>query len=123
MEKCYNTCRRYLLLTRHLPRPEDYGLTSQMRRAANSIHANIAEAFGREYFKDKQRFYTISKGSAYELLSHILYGNKVVHYFSKIECESINTKIKILIIQLSKIIKTLRNKAIQVYPTKPKSQP
>jgi len=110
------------LLTRHLPRSEDYGLTSQMRRAANSIHANIAEAFGREYFKDKQRFYTISKGSAYELLNHILYRNKV-HYFSKIECESITTKIEILIIQLSKIIKTLRNKAAQEYPTKPKSQP
>ncbi|MDD5541522.1 MAG: four helix bundle protein, partial [Candidatus Marinimicrobia bacterium] len=34
-------------LTSKLPRKEDYGLTSQMRRSALSISANIAEAFGR----------------------------------------------------------------------------
>jgi four helix bundle protein len=83
-----------------------------MRRAANSIHANIAEAFGREYFKDKQRFYPFSRGSAYELQSHIIFGVRV-HYFSEIEFETINEKIGILIIQLSKIIKTLRNKTFQ----------
>ncbi len=34
-------------LTKTLPRSEDYGLTSQIRRSANSISANTAEAFGR----------------------------------------------------------------------------
>lgn len=36
-------------LTEKLPKVEDYALASQMRRSANSISANIAEAFGREY--------------------------------------------------------------------------
>ncbi len=33
--------------TPHLPRSEDYGLTSQIRRSANRVSAIIAEAFGR----------------------------------------------------------------------------
>lgn len=44
------------LLSHQLPRSEDYGLTSQIRRAANSISANIAEGYGRKTSKDKVNF-------------------------------------------------------------------
>lgn len=40
-----------------LPRCEDYGLTSQIRRSSNSVSGNIAEAFGRLTPKDKKNFY------------------------------------------------------------------
>jgi len=43
-------------LSSSLPKSEDYGLTSQLRRAANSISANIAEGFGRNINKDKRQF-------------------------------------------------------------------
>lgn len=44
-----------------LPRSEDYGLTSQLRRAANSVSANIAEGFGWRTTKDKSQFYVIAR--------------------------------------------------------------
>ncbi len=43
-------------LTVSLPRSEDYGFTSQVRRSALSISANIAEGFGRSTSKDKIKF-------------------------------------------------------------------
>jgi four helix bundle protein len=43
--------------TENLPRKEDYGLTAQIRRAALSASANIAEGFGRKHTKDKLNFY------------------------------------------------------------------
>ena len=43
-------------LTKHLPRTEDYGFTSQSRRAALSVSSNIAEAFGRNHIADKINF-------------------------------------------------------------------
>lgn len=43
-------------LTTSLPKSEDYGLTSQIRRSSNSTTGNIAEAFGRKTKKDKSIF-------------------------------------------------------------------
>jgi four helix bundle protein len=54
-------------VTKQFPRDEQYGLVSQMRRAAVSIPANIAEGFKRQGTRDKIRFYNISEGSLEEL--------------------------------------------------------
>jgi four helix bundle protein len=54
-------------LTRRLPKEELFGLVSQMRRAAVSVPANIAEAFKRRGKADKARQLNIAQGSLEEL--------------------------------------------------------
>ncbi len=61
-------------LTENLPRKEDYGLTSQIRRSSNSVSSNISEGYGRKHSKDKINFYNFSISSAYETQNHLLYG-------------------------------------------------
>src|SRR3712207_8451764 len=53
--------------TSRFPRSETYRLTSQLRRSAASIPANIAEGCGRNGDAELARFLTIAKGSASEL--------------------------------------------------------
>ncbi len=53
-------------LSRKFPRSETYGLSSQFRRAAVSIAANIAEGFKKRGKPDKLRFYNIAQGSVEE---------------------------------------------------------
>src|SRR2546425_11701604 len=57
-------------ITRHFPRDELYGLTSQIRRSAPSVCANIAEGCGRGSRRDFTRFLHIAQGSASELEYH-----------------------------------------------------
>jgi four helix bundle protein len=58
--------------TRLFPRDETYGLTSQLRRGASSIPANIAEGCGRNGDAELARFLEIAMGSARERDYHLL---------------------------------------------------
>ena len=59
-------------LTKSFPREEIYGMTSQIRRAAASIPANIAEGSARGSQKDFAQFLRIAQGSLRELETHLL---------------------------------------------------
>jgi len=59
-------------ITKEFPPEEQFGLTSQLRRSASSITANIAEGFGRYHAKDKVRFYYLARGSNSESQNHII---------------------------------------------------
>ena len=107
-QKAMNLAVEIFHITSSLPRSEDYGLTSQIRRSANSISANIAEGFGRNTNKDKCQFYIISRGSAFETQNHLIYGMKV-NYFQQIQVEKLTSQYNDMIHDLNKLIKFLRN--------------
>jgi four helix bundle protein len=59
-------------VSRGFPREELYGITGQLRRAAASIGANLAEGCGRRTSTELARFVRIAMGSASELDNHLL---------------------------------------------------
>ena len=71
-EKAHRLTLDVYRVTREFPREELYGLTSQIRRAAASIGANIAEGAGKNSRPEFARFLQIALGSASELEYHIL---------------------------------------------------
>lgn len=65
--------------TRGFPRDELYGLSSQFRRAAISIPANIAEGFRKQSRQDKARFLNISEGSLEECRYYLILAHDLGH--------------------------------------------
>ena len=96
-------------LTDSLPRKEDYGFTSQIRRSALSISANIAEGFGRKHTLDKINFSLHSRGSLTETQSHLEYGLRV-GYFQPEDIEILNTQLSCLHHDLNKLISRISPK-------------
>ncbi|MFN2565978.1 MAG: four helix bundle protein [Gemmatimonadaceae bacterium] len=64
-------------ISQKLPRDERFGLTSQMRRAAVSIPANIAEGHGRHHRDDYRQFLSIARGSLKELETHFVIAERL----------------------------------------------
>ena len=65
-QKAHQFVVKTYVVTQKFPKEERYGLTSQFRRAAISIAANIAEGFSRRGLRDKCRFLNISQSSLQE---------------------------------------------------------
>lgn len=78
-------------ITKKYPKEEMFGLTNQIRRAAVSITANIAEGFIRTGQKDKLRFYNISQGSLEETKNFIIL-SKDLEYISQEEKDELYVK-------------------------------
>ena len=66
--KAYDLVLRVYTRTKGLPRDEQYGLQSQMRRAAVSIPLNMAEGYGKKAGdKETKRFLSMARGSCCEM--------------------------------------------------------
>ena len=61
--------------TREFPTDERFGLSSQIRRAAVSVPANIAEGFPKRGSNDKVRFFNIAQGSLEEVHYYLILAN------------------------------------------------
>ena len=95
-------------VTSAFPKMEKYVLTSDLRRAANSVVHNIAEGYGRYENKDKTRFYKISRGSSYEVISQISVAIRLGYL--KGTNNSILDRYKEIISELDKLIKTVESR-------------
>ena len=93
-ESCY-------LLTGGFPREEMFGLTSQIRRSAASIPANIAEGHGRENRGSFIQQLRIAQGSLKELETHLLLSERVGI--------AINDEVHVRILQCEELGKMLRS--------------
>jgi four helix bundle protein len=69
-EECYRA-------TKLFPKEEMYGMTSQIRRAAASVAANIAEGHGREHTGSFVQSLRVAQGSLKELETHVILAQRV----------------------------------------------
>ena len=75
--ECWKACRQLrLFVSRRVvvsfPKEERFDLSSQIRRAARSATANIAEGFGRYNYRDNYKFCSNARGSLFEVLDHLI---------------------------------------------------
>ena len=106
-EKSHRLTLDIYRITGTLPRHEMYGLTSQLRRAAASVPANIAEGCGRDTGAELARFLQIAMGSARELEYHLLLARDLTYIDSK-DYTSANAEVVQIKRMLAPLIKSLR---------------
>ncbi len=87
-------------ITKAMPSSENYGLTSQMRRAAVSIPSNIAEGSSRGSTKDFIRFINIATGSLSELETQMVIAEKIGYFVNTKEIEDSITSIRKMLYRL-----------------------
>jgi four helix bundle protein len=80
-------------VTKQFPNEEKFGLASQMRRAATSIAANIAEGFKRRTPSDKANFYNISQSSLEELRYYLILSKDLGYLQSVQELQNLSESI------------------------------
>ena len=94
-------------LTGSFPREEAYGLTSQVRRSTLSVSGNIAEAFGRFHYLDKNRFYLNARGSLEETKNYLIVSHDL-EYIGAQAFQSMMYEISGISEELNTLIKALR---------------
>lgn len=93
-------------ITGDFPRNEIFGLTSQIRRAAVSVPANIAEGHGRGTKKDFRQFLYISKGSLQELNTLLELAHSL-NYLKEREYLEIRPQILSLVKRIASLMRAL----------------
>ena len=93
-------------VTKKFPREEIFSLTDQLRRAASSVTANIAEGFGKISTRDKLHFYNISQGSLSETLNHLILARDL-DYITAEESRLLNDKARLVSIMLNRYCQAL----------------
>ena len=102
-------------LTKRFPDDERFGLTSQLRRAAASVPANLAEACGRGGRNEFGRFVQIAMGSATEAEYHVLLA-KDLGYLERRDYDTVGPAIEEVKRMLASLLKRARGQQAQQPP-------
>ena len=89
-QKSHTLTLRVYGLTKLFPREELFGLTAQMRRAAISVAANIAEGFTKRGRSDKARYMNVAQGSLEELRYYFILARDLTYVSADVEWPEID---------------------------------
>ena len=105
----YQASRKFVAecykLSNHLPQEEKFGMISQIRRAALTVHLNIAEGASRKSKIERMRYYEISRGSLIEIDAALDVANDL-DYLENVNTEILGADMVICFKLLSGLIKS-----------------
>jgi four helix bundle protein len=102
-QKAHQFVLEVYIMTKQFPREELFGITSQLRRAAISIAANIAEGYSKRAVKDKMRFLNIAQGSLSECRYYLIL-TRDLKYFTGTIAEGILEQVSKLLNSYRRVI-------------------
>jgi four helix bundle protein len=96
-------------VTRSFPDTEKFGLTSQIRRAAISVPANIAEGWGRGSTKEYVQFLLVARGSLLELETHLIVAERL-GYLNADDSAAARGRVQSISMMLNRLITSLKTR-------------
>ena len=107
-QKAVGLVREIYKKTAQFPESERFGLTAQIRRAAVSIPANIAEGWGRGTTKEYIQFLLIARGSLMEVETQVIIARELM-YLAERDLNSLQAQLEEVGRMLNGLIQSLRN--------------
>ena len=107
-QEAMNLAEAAYRLTAGFPKEETYGLTSQLRRSAGSVAANIAEGYGRDSKGAYVQQLRVSQGSLKEFETHLLLAARV-EIVDKAACAPLLAKAEMIRKMLRSLIRSIEN--------------
>jgi four helix bundle protein len=95
-QKSHALTLRVYKFTTEFPKHETFGLSAQMRRAAVSVAANIAEGFSKRGRSDKARFMNIAQGSLEELRYYFILARDLQYMSRDSACDDVDEVARLL---------------------------
>jgi four helix bundle protein len=108
-KKAHGVVLEVYRLTNPFPRSEQFGVVSQLRRAAYSIPANIAEGYGRRSTRELLQFLAVANGSLEEL-RYFLELSRDLRYLSPIDFLNLEKELKAVAQMLEALSQSLRRR-------------
>lgn len=106
-QRAMNLAESIYTITATFPKSEMFGLTNQIRRAASSVPANIAEGWARHNNNEFAYFLRIAHGSLRELESHLILSSRIT-FCDPISITPILEEITIISKQLLSLMRHLK---------------